>query len=156
MQKQDKLDTSYASNKPDPKVSVIIISKNEEHHIEDCLKSIFKQTYRNIEIIVVDSSTDRTPEIIKRLSKESPFPMKIVLQEAKGCGFARNTGLMMASGDVVTFIDADELIPPDYMEKVVNEFEDPKCLGVRTRVTLAKPSNQIGKVFWLYERIFHP
>lgn len=138
------------------KVSIIVISKNEERIIGRCLGSIFKQTYPNIEVIIVDSSTDNTPNIIKSLLHLSPFPVKLIFQEAKGCAFARNTGLNEASGDLVTFVDADEIIPPDYVENVVREFEDPKCLGVWTKDILAKPPNLIGQVFWLYDKVFNP
>jgi len=138
------------------KVSIIVISRNEEKIIEQCLESIFRQTYPNIEVIIVDSSTDNTPDIIRSLSNFSPFPIKVIFQEAKGCGFARNTGLNEASGDVVTFVDADVLIPPNYVESAIREFEDSRCLGVWTKGILAKPSNLLGQVFWLYERIFHP
>lgn len=142
--------------KIDLKVSIIVISKNEEGRIGRCLESIFKQTYPNIEVIIVDSSTDNTPNIIRSLLNLSPFPVKLIFQEAKGCAFARNTGLNEASGDIVTFVDADEIIPPDYVENVVREFEDPKCLGVWTKGILAKPTNLIGQVFWLYEEVFIP
>jgi glycosyltransferase involved in cell wall biosynthesis len=138
------------------KVSIIVISKNEEKIIRLCLESIFKQTYPNIELIIVDSSTDNTPNIIKSLIHLSPFPVKLIFKEAKGCGFARNIGLNEATGDIITYIDADEIIPPDYVENIVREFNDPKCLGVWTKGTVIKPSKLISQVFWLYEEVYHP
>ncbi|CEH33395.1 glycosyltransferase family 2 protein [Romboutsia lituseburensis] len=98
-------------------ISIIIPVYNVENYIEECLKSIFNQTYKNIEVIIVnDGSTDRSKNIIEKFKLK--YKNIIYLeQENKGVSEARNLGLRHAKGEYVMYIDSD-----DYME--INMIEE--------------------------------
>jgi len=100
------------------KVSIIVPIYNVEMYLEKCISSILKQTYQNIEVILVnDGSTDNSPSICKNfLNKDN----RIVYISQKNCGLssARNAGLDNATGEWILFVDSD-----DYLEiNMVNEL----------------------------------
>ena len=79
-------------------ISVVVTCYNHENYIEQCLRSIFNQTYRNIELIVLDDgSTDYSPEIIQEVLKESPFVTTFESHENIGVVRTRNKGLNLLS-----------------------------------------------------------
>lgn len=102
------------------KLSFIIPTYNSEDFIEDCLNSIFSQTYKNYEIIVIDDcSTDETLNILKKYNNIK------ILSTPKNSrqGAARNIGLNNCTGDYVLFVDADDsLYSNDVLEKLTNEI----------------------------------
>lgn len=103
-----------------PLASVIVPSYNTEKYISEMLECVIHQTYKNIEIIVVDDgSTDNTREIVTRYKKEDK---RIVLieNERRGVSHARNTGIEYAKGEVLFFWDSDDLIELDYISKAIN------------------------------------
>lgn len=106
------------------KVSVIIPIYNEERYLEQCLDSICSQTLREIEIICVDDgSTDRTPEILKDYAgKDSRI--KVITQNNRFAGAARNKGMEWASGKYLSFLDADDYYENDMIEKMVRKAEE--------------------------------
>ncbi len=111
----------------DKLVSIIVPAYNVENYIEKCLDSILKQTYRNIEIIVVDDgSRDGTGEIIAKLRK-TDSRIKSYHQDNRGVSAARNLGLEMAAGDYIQFVDGDDYISVDTVEKLVAALEDNKA-----------------------------
>lgn len=94
-------------------VSIIIPCYNSEQYLEETLLSALNQTYPNIEIICVDNgSNDRTIEIVESFMK---IDRRIILttENRKGANFARNTGLKICRGEVVQFLDSDDLITPE-------------------------------------------
>ena len=89
-----------------PKVSVLISAYNEEKYILECIDSIINQTYKNIEIIVIDDgSTDNTLRILKSFNDNR---LKIFSQKNKGRVFSRNRALSLATGKYVILQDADD------------------------------------------------
>lgn len=87
-----------------PKISIITPAYNAENYIEDTIKSIRKQNYDNIEIIIIDDgSTDATAAVCKTLD------VTLIQQENLGISAARNTGLKVATGELMAFLDADDL-----------------------------------------------
>ncbi|MCI6191164.1 MAG: glycosyltransferase [Clostridium sp.] len=104
-------------------VSIIIPVYNVEEYIEECLKSILNQTYKDIELLIVDDgSTDNSIKIIKRY--ESKFEkIKIFTQKNKGASEARNLALKYAIGEFILFIDSDDFLEPTMIEKMVNKAE---------------------------------
>lgn len=97
-------------------VSVIIPVYNVEKYIEKCMRSILGQTFDDFEIIVViDGSTDESENIVRELKKEYPEKIKIITQEKKGPGAARNAGIAAADGDYLLFVDSDDYISPNLM-----------------------------------------
>lgn len=97
-------------------VSIIVPVYNVENYIRRCLDSIVKQTYKNIEVILVDDgSPDSSGEICEDYAKRYPF-IKVIHQKNQGQSSARNNGTKMAKGDYVTYIDSDDFVTPDYVE----------------------------------------
>lgn len=100
------------------KVSVIVPVFNAEQYLLQCLESISKQTLKEIEIISIDDgSTDCSKNILERYA-EIEERMQIISQENHGVSFARNRGLEKASGEFVAFVDADDYIELDMLERL--------------------------------------
>lgn len=94
------------------KLSVIIPMYNAEKYIEKCIKSVMVQTYPDLEIICIDDgSTDKTKTICNRYCLKNPG-IQLLMTEHKGVSHSRNIGLDRATGDYVTFVDADDWIEP--------------------------------------------
>lgn len=99
-------------------ISVIIPANNAEKYIERCIRSVQIQTYENIEIIVVnDGSKDGTLEILKRL-QEKEQRIKIINKNNEGVSQARNDGIDSSIGKYLYFIDSDDYIEKDMIEKL--------------------------------------
>ena len=98
------------------KVSVIVPVYNAQDYLEQCIVSILEQTLQEIEVICVDdSSTDRSLEILKKYEKEDSR-MRVLTQPNSGAGAARTRGLSQASGEYLSFLDADDFFEPDMLE----------------------------------------
>ncbi len=108
-----------------PLVSVIIPTYNEEKDIVQCLESIEKQTYKHIEILIVDDgSTDKTREIVQQYKR-----VRLIPQAHQGPGAARNLGAKNAKGEILVLIDADMVLFPDYVEKLTKPIANNETLG---------------------------
>lgn len=117
------------------KISIIIPAYNVSLYIKKCVESVINQTYKNIEIIVVnDGSTDNTGQILDNLSLKDKR-IKIVHQKNLGVSSARNTGLEFATGDFVTFVDGDDYLAKDfidYMLKIEKETAADLCFSIKS------------------------
>lgn len=99
-------------------ISVIVPVYNGERTIEACLGSITAQQGADLEILVIDDgSTDATRAICRRLSARDPR-IRLVCRKHAGVSAARNLGLEMAKGSHITFVDADDLLPPGALENL--------------------------------------
>lgn len=97
-------------------VSVIIPAYNVEQYIENCISSVMKQSYANIEIIVVDDgSTDSTSKMIDEI-RVRDSRVKVIHTKNRGVSSARNTGIEVARGEYITFVDADDYLADDFVE----------------------------------------
>lgn len=97
-------------------VSIIIPCYKVEKYVEQCIRSIISQTYDNIEIIPVDDgSPDNTPYILDKLSQEDNR-INVIHKQNAGVSAARNSGLNVATGDYVVFVDGDDFLAKDYVE----------------------------------------
>ena len=104
-----------------PLISIIIPAYNIENYIERCLETVQNQTYRNLQIILVDDgSTDRTGEIIDAIS-ERDSRVLAVHNKNQGVSSARNSGLDIAEGEYIGFVDGDDIIEPDMYQKMLEE-----------------------------------
>ncbi|HFR4186932.1 glycosyltransferase family A protein [Bacillus cereus] len=104
-------------------VSVIVPLYNAEKYIEETMESILNQTYKNIEIVIVDDgSKDQSSSIVKNLKKKYPEQIKYILQENQGVSVARNTGIENASGEYISFLDSDDLWHPTKIEKQIESM----------------------------------
>lgn len=105
------------------KISVIIPAYNVEKYIEECIRSVINQTYKELEIIVVDDgSTDSTGKMCDSLSKEDSRII-VIHKENAGVGLARNDGMKRSSGDYICFLDADDFLPLDAYEYMITTLK---------------------------------
>lgn len=103
----------------DTKISVIVPAFNIENYIERCAKSVLAQTYRNIELVIVDDgSTDNTATIIDRLANENAA-IKVYHKPNGGVTSARLYGVQHASGEWIGFVDGDDEIEVDMYERLL-------------------------------------
>ena len=103
-------------NPQNPLVTVIITAYNTEKYVKQAIESVIGQTYQHLEIIVVDDgSTDQTGTIAQSFGDKILY----VRQENKGESGARNTGVMRATGEYISFLDADDYYVPEKIEKEV-------------------------------------
>ncbi len=113
-----------------PLVSVIITVYNGEKYVKACLDNVFRQVYKNLEIIVVDdASTDNTAQIA------SQYPVKLIRhQRNRGVSVSRNTGIDASTGEYIHFMDVDDVINDDYyspmVEAIVDNDADMACGGM--------------------------
>lgn len=103
-----------------PLISIIVPVYNVEKYLRQCLESLINQTYKNIEIICInDGSTDKSSEILVEFTQKDSR-VKIITQEKSGVSTARNSGLKIASGDYIMFVDSDDWTEIDACEKLVS------------------------------------
>ena len=123
-----KITKSFAADekadfKNAPKLSVVMPIYNVAPYLDEALRSIEKQTYKDMEIICVnDGSTDNSLAVLKDHAKKDKR-IKIITQKNQGAGEARNVGLRAAVGDYLYFFDPDDVIAPYAMEKAVENLE---------------------------------
>ena len=99
------------------KISVVVPIYKIEKYLDRCLESLVKQSYNNLEIILIDDgSPDRCPEICDRWA-ENDKRIKAVHKENMGLGMARNTGIEHATGEYICFVDGDDFLESDTIEK---------------------------------------
>jgi glycosyltransferase involved in cell wall biosynthesis len=119
-------------------VTAIVAARNEERHIGECLESLLAQTYRPLEIVVVDDgSTDRTAAIVRS------FPsVRLISRPHRGKARAVNDAAQTAAGEVLLFLDGDLVFAPDYVERLVAPILRGECLGTaHATERVANPRN---------------
>lgn len=106
------------------KVTVIIPAYNASLYIEDCLDSVFKQSYQNFEVICInDGSTDNTLEILENYKNNSH---EFILENIKNSGpsYARNIGITKSTGKFLTFLDSDDRLDVDFLKKMIDNSKN--------------------------------
>lgn len=128
------------------KISIIIPIYNVAPYLEQCLESVQKQTYSNLEVILVnDGSTDTSSQICHDfILRDSRF--RYIEQVNKGVSAARNIGLRKASGDYITFIDSDDYVDENHIEVLYQTLLEEEA---EIAVSSYKIQNHEGKVFLL-------
>ena len=105
-------------------LSVIIPVYKVEKYISKCIESVIDQTYKNLEIIIVDDgSPDNSGEICEKYARKDSR-IQVIHQENQGLSGARNRGLDRATGDYITFVDSDDWIHPNMYEIMMKQFGD--------------------------------
>ena len=103
----------------DTLVTVVVPFYNVEKYIESCMNSIVNQTYKNLEIILVnDGSKDHSRSLVEKYLKDKR--VKIIDQVNMGIGEARNSGLIHANGEYILFVDSDDKLELNMIEKLLN------------------------------------
>ena len=111
----------------DIKISVIVPIYNVEKYIRQCLESIVNQTYRNLEIIVVNDGTkDNSMQIVEEFLSDKRI--KVINRENYGVASARNKGIEEATGEYISFVDSDDYIKYDMYEILVKNLQDEDIL----------------------------
>lgn len=107
------------------KVSIIVPIYNAEKWLKRCIDSLVNQTYKNLEIILInDGSKDKSKEIIKSYNDSRII---FIDKENSGVGSTRNLGIDKSSGDYLMFVDSDDYIEPNCVKKLVNKAVKDKC-----------------------------
>jgi glycosyltransferase involved in cell wall biosynthesis len=123
-----------------PRVSIIAAAYNGERFLKESLESAFAQDFDSYEVVFVDDgSNDRTAEIAQS------FPVRYLHQPNQGLPSARNAGLAVARGDVVAFLDDDDVLPPTKLStqvRYLDEHPETACV--------------LGRVEWVFEDGMEP
>ena len=108
------------------KVSVVVPLYNTEKYIINCIESIRNQTYKDIEVLIIDDgSTDASGKVVKEyLENIDDKRVKYFYKENEGVGKARNYGMALATGKYISFIDSDDTIEETFYEKLVKKIND--------------------------------
>ena len=108
-------------------ISVIVPIYNAEKYLNICIQSIVDQTYRNLQIILVDDgSTDLSFEICDNWG-EKDSRIKVLHQKNQGAAMAKNQGLDLARGELITFVDSDDCIKKNMYEKLYKLMKNKQC-----------------------------
>lgn len=114
--------------------SIIVPVYNGEKYLEECLKSIAKQTYPNIEVIIIDDgSADRSAQICAKFV-ETDHRFRLYRQANAGVSASRNKGIKLANGEFIIFVDADDLLESDSVELLLKEIDDNVDLVIGSHV----------------------
>ncbi len=106
-------------------VSVIVPIYNVKDYLKTCLDSICAQTYKNIEVwLIDDGSTDGSGEVADKYAKKHKKTFKVIHKENGGLSDARNEGLKMATGRYITFVDSDDSIHSEFIERIVTRMDN--------------------------------
>ena len=121
-----------------PLISVIVPVYRVEVYLERCVKSILSQTYKNLEVILVDDgSPDQCPAICDACA-EKDARVKVIHQENKGLSGARNAGIDAASGEYLAFVDSDDYVSPHFIEELYQLLQDTGCAIGQCRFSYVK------------------
>jgi len=147
--RRDKTSVHYNANDPadnfQPKVSIIIPLKNEGNVIERLLKTLTNLSYKNKEIILMeDGSTDRSPQICRQWEEEHPTLIKYYHNDkSSGKPVAINSAAKRATGEIIALYDADTIVEPHILEKIVPYFKDPNVVAVQGELKTLNPDENV-------------
>lgn len=125
-------------------ISIIIPIYNVEAYLPECVESIINQTYQDLEIILVnDGSTDRSSQICEDYATRDSR-VKVIHKENEGSAAARNAGLHIATGDLIGFVDSDDIIAVDFYKKLFKAIEQDNADIAECGFTSFKNSTEIN------------
>jgi len=125
------------------KISIIVPIYNVEPYLKRCMDSLLGQTLKEIEIIMVDDeSPDDCPRLCEEYKSQNPH-VKVVHKKNGGLGFARNSGLEVAEGEYVAFIDSDDFISTDMFQHLYEYGKEHQCDAVFCGYNIYQDANHI-------------
>lgn len=128
------------------KVSIIVPIYNVEQYLDRCMQSLLNQTLDGIEIIMVDDeSPDRCPQLCEEYKAKYPN-VKVVHKKNEGLGFARNSGLEVAEGEYVAFIDSDDFVDTDMFQNLYEYGVKHRCDAVFCGYNIYKDAEHIRRI----------
>ena len=127
------------------KISIIVPIYNKQKYLYACLESLRKQTFKEIQIIMIDDgSTDKSEEICQDfVNKDSRF--EYYFYENSGCSKSRNRGISKAHGKFILFIDADDCVEINFCEELYNKIEISQSDLVVCSIQIVKENKKLGK-----------
>lgn len=139
------------------KISVIISNYNYVQYLPAAIASVLLQTYQNFEIIIVDDgSTDNSRDVIKKLQEQAADKVKPIFQENQGQGAAFNTAFEASIGEIIAFLDADDVWFPTKLKHIVDAFSStPDIVGIMHPLNLIDGNGKVvseAKNGWLPDR----
>jgi glycosyltransferase involved in cell wall biosynthesis len=124
--------TSAGKTESQPLITIVVTSHNVEDYIEHCLMSLYNQSYKNKEILIIDDcSSDRTVEIAQRVSKAVEGMRVIQLNANLGTYYAKNVGIKKSRGEIIFFQDSDDFSHPERLSILVRALTESAALVVR-------------------------
>jgi glycosyltransferase involved in cell wall biosynthesis len=133
------------------KVSVIIPVYNEEETVKNCLESLFKQSCRDLEVIVIDDgSTDKTAEVVSGYADSSS--LILLKQKHRGAGAARNLGAKQAKGEIFVFVDGDMIFEKNFIKQLIKPILDGKAIGTFSKEEYLLNKENIWAQCWNINR----
>lgn len=139
------------------KISVIIPVYNAEKYLDKCLSSVVNQTYRDMDIVIVDdATTDGSLSIIDKYLSQKQKIIHVVHHD-KNCGLptARKTGLEHTDGEYVYFLDADDWVEPNLLEALAGQIEKQSKDIVFVGIDRRDDENQVFATFESHKRLYH-
>lgn len=142
-----------------PKLSVIIPCYNIAEHLPKCIESILEQDFGDFELLLInDGSSDTTLKIAEHYIKKDNR-IKIHSHENKGVSYTRNTGIKLAQGEYIVFIDGDDYVKPDYLKQLLKGYAEgcwTICGMVNVRNGKAMENGYFKKLLSLFhKKIIH-
>lgn len=126
-----------------PKISIILPIYNVEKYLDRCMNTILNQTIKDIEVILVDDgSPDKAPMMCDQYAKKDNR-VKVIHQTNKGAGLARNEGMKIATGEFYAFIDSDDYIELDMLERMYRIAKEKNLDAVCCGITNLNPDGSI-------------
>lgn len=138
------------------KVTIVVPVYNAEDYLQRCVSSIQGQTYKNLEIILIDDeSKDKSPQICDELQK-SDRRIRVVHKKNEGAGKSRNRGINLATGDYILFVDSDDYIKNTLVEKCLTAINnEPASMVMFGIEDVDEQENTIGeKVPYTEKKVF--
>lgn len=121
-------------------VSIIVTVYNLETYCEKCIQSVLNQTYRDIEVILVDDgSTDHSFQILQKYQKDYPN-VRLIRKDNGGVSSARNAGLEEAQGEFICFVDGDDVVSPFMVEELLKCMDPKTCAVVGNHIRVPNQS----------------
>ncbi len=134
-------------NRKDILASIIVPVYDVEKYLPACIESILRQTWKNIQVILIDDgSPDWCGQICDQYARKDPR-IEVIHQKNQGLSCARNAGLAAARGEVLFFVDSDDTVEPDFCEKPLRAMKrygtDIVCFGTRVHNEVGKTSKYL-------------
>ncbi|MFC3160818.1 Glycosyltransferase involved in cell wall bisynthesis [Chryseobacterium arachidis] len=139
------------------KFSILIANYNNGKYFKECYESIISQTYSNWEVIIVDDrSTDDSVEVIKEIITDDPRFKLYENETNKGCGFTKRKCMEFAEGDLCGYVDPDDALYPEALEKSVAEYDyAPEIVATYSRMMMCNEDLIPDKTFPKTKEIYN-
>ena len=128
--------------KNNPLVSIVVPAYNAEKYLESCIFSLMTQSYRNIEIVIVDDGSNDSTRAICETLKQKDNRVKIIVGKHEGANRARGLGVKKASGNYCMFVDSDDWIDPNSVDTLVKTAINEQCDIVKFNAVM-EPSKRL-------------